>query len=357
MTGRHIIVVGAGIIGAAIAYELAKRGTAVTVLDRSAPATGATGQSFGWVNANAADSPEYFRLRRAAMDAHHELREELGDGIAAKWGGSLYWEVEGDELAREFAMLEEFGYPVTSVDRERFATLAPRVANAPEHCILSELEGAADPVAITGTLLKAAAELGAGMVFGCEVRGIVQNGSRITGVETSVGEMPCDDVVIAAGIFTRDLLATAGIRLPMDNRRGLIVHTAPVEPCIDHLILAPEIHFHQRADGVVLMGEKFSGETAPGDPVAFANELLNRLKARLPDVEGLAIDRIVLGVRPVPVDGHPAVGRVDADWGVYVASMHSGITLGPLIGRLAAAEILEDDRSDLLVPFRPTRFN
>ena len=248
MTARRVIVVGAGIVGAAIAYEFARRGAAVTALDRSAPATGATGQSFGWINANAAGSPEYFRLRRAAMDAHHALREELGDGIAAKWGGSLYWEVEGDELAREFAMLEEFGYPLASAGRERFAELEPRVANAPERCILSELEGAADPVAITATLLKAAAELGARTVFGCEVRGIVRTGGRIVGVGTSVGEMPCDDVVVAAGIFTRDLLATAGIRLPMDNRRGLIVHTAPVDPCIDRLILAPEIHFHQRAE-------------------------------------------------------------------------------------------------------------
>ena len=105
------------------------------------------------------------------------------------------------------------------------------------------------------------------------------------------------------------------------------------------------------------MGWKFSGGNAPVDPVAFANELLGRLRARLPDAPGLAIGRIVPGVRPVPLDGHPAVGRAGGERGVYVASMHSGVTLGLLMGMLAAAEILDDDRSDLLVPFRPTRFD
>ena len=86
------------------------------------------------------------------------------------------------------------------------------------------------------------------------------------------------------------------------------------------------------------------------DVTAFAGEMLTRLQKRLPSVS-LEIKNVMLGVRPVPKDGLPMVGWVD---GVYAATMHSGITLGPLIGQLVAAEVMGTPQA-VLAPFRPDR--
>lgn len=139
------------------------------------------------------------------------------------------------------------------------------------------------------------------------------------------------------------------------------MHTQPVRRVIRHVILSPDIHFRQCSDGRLIVGEIFSGDRknslgVAADPVAFAENILARLKSKLPGVDGMAIARIVTGTRPVPADGLPVVGPSLEMPGLYLASMHSGITLAPLVGRLAAVELLGQEKSDLLDCFRPSRF-
>ena len=356
-TQDPIVVIGAGIIGAAIAYNLARDGAAVTLLDQSTPATGATSQSFAWINAHAPANADYFRLRLASIEEYHRLEEALQGAFAVKWGGSLYWEVEGGELRREAAQLGEFGYPVQVIQEARFAELAPEVADPPPDCIHFELEGAVDPVSMTQALVDAAISHGATPVYGCRVDGFVKTGDRIDAVETSFGTITASSVVVAAGIFAQDLLATAGVRLPMANRKGIIIRTRPVEPFLDHLILGPELHFHQDLDGSLLIGEDFGGHYGGSDPVDVAADLMDRLRARLPNVRGLELGRITLGQRPIPLDGYPAVGWLDDAHSLYVASMHSGVTLAPIIGKIVSEELLAGTENGMLTPYRPTRFN
>lgn len=353
----HVAVIGAGIVGASIAYHLARRGADVTVLDRALAGGGATAKSFSWINAHETQSRAYFDLRMASIEAYHTLAQDLGDDMGLRWGGSLAWENDDDDLAALADRLGVFGYPARIIDAEAFSELEPQVADAPARAVHSECEGALNPVAATDALMRAAARHGARHFLGCEVLGVETSGTRITGVKTGFGVVAADHVVVAAGIEAADVLATAGLNLPMDNRGGLVVHTAPVAPVLDHLILAPEIHFRQEADGRILVVEDFTGLIAGDDPVALAADLLKRLKQRLPRIEGLEIGTVMLGMRPVPLDGYPAVGHMRGVDGLYLASMHSGITLAPIIGELAAGEILDGEPAGLLEPFRPTRFN
>ena len=353
----HIIVVGAGIVGASIAYHLASGGARVTVLDRSQPASGATSKSFSWINAHHTDRVDYLALRMASISAHHDLEAVLGDALCQRWGGSLAWELDESALASFAEERRAQGYPVRMIDAGEFARLEPHVANAPRQALLSECEGALDPVAATHAMLQAAASHGAKLLYGCEVTGLARTGDEIRGVITPFGEMIADRVVLAAGTEAEPLLDAAGIRLPMDNRDGLIVHTRPMDRILNHLILSPEIHFRQETDGRIVIGEDFSGRTVDEDPVGLAERLLALLRARLPDVAGLEIGNIVIGTRPEPADGYPAVGTPRDAEGLYVASMHSGVTLAPIIGRLAVQELLEGKTATLLEPFRPTRFN
>lgn len=352
-----IVVIGAGIIGASIAYALTRKGATVTVLEQAQPASAATSKSFAWINASSAEDPNYFRLRIAAMKEHRRLCTELGLDTVFRWHGGLWWEEEGDALDRHAASLTGLGYEIDMLDRSAFGALEPHVANPPARCIHTLMEGAADPVGLTRALLSAAVANGAAVLSGCRAMALLRNGPAISGVETTAGRFAADLVVLAGGVWTGDLLADAGMRLPMANSPGLILHTEPVAPVVDHLILAPEIHFWQKPDGAIIAGDDYGGGGLGEDPVGLAQKVLAKVQARLPGIGPLKPADILLGLRPMPMDGFPAIGTPAGGEGLYIASMHSGITLGPLVGRLAAAEILEGTRSDLLAPYQASRFN
>src|SRR5450755_536852 len=96
MARDHIVVAGAGIIGASIGYHLAKRGARVTILDASLPGSGATGKSLGWINATFSKRPRaYFDLNYAGMAAWRRLQTELDGDLHVQWGGSVAWAPPG----------------------------------------------------------------------------------------------------------------------------------------------------------------------------------------------------------------------------------------------------------------------
>lgn len=348
-----IVIVGAGIVGAAIAWNLARRGKSVLILDQTGIGTGATARSFGWINANFAETPAYFALRSAAIDAHHEMEAALGP-LATRWCGCLWWEDEGAAFDAHVAELAAFGYEARIVAQPEIARLAPALAAPPERAIHVTREGGADGEVIAARLIGAAVALGAKVWIGPKVTGLLRQDGRVTGVETDHGPVLASQVIVAAGAG-----ATALTGLPMANKPGLILRTQPLPPFLGPIIMAPDVHFRQDAEGRIVAGEIFSGD-GPGqasintDPGALAHGLICRIRAHLPR-QKFEIERVTLGQRPVPKDGLPAVGRMEA--GLYIAAMHSGITLAPLVGSLVAQEIAEESIAPELTPFRPTRFS
>jgi glycine/D-amino acid oxidase-like deaminating enzyme len=126
------------------------------------------------------------------------------------------------------------------------------------------------------------------------------------------------------------------------------------------MIMSPDVHAHQLADGSLLVGEIFSGG-APSqmlcdDPDGFARDILGRLERRVPALHGLILAQCRIGQRPVPADGFPAIGAIPALGNVYAAVMHSGVTLAGLVGQLAAQELVDGANCPQLSDFRPSRF-
>jgi len=350
---RKIIIIGAGIIGASIAYHLAKAGGDVSVIEKSLPASGATSKSFAWINASFPENLDFYRLRTASIKEYHVLEKELGGTqFKVRWGGSLSWDLGNEELHQA----EKFDYPLSRIDQQEFAALEPAVMPAPDDSILAQMEGAINPVAATNALLEAAADHGAKLSYGLEVESFIISGNRVTGVKTAIGSIIGDHIVVAAGVWAQSLLAALNIDLPMNNSYGLLARTKPVARVLSHVILSPDLHFHQELDGSIVVGESFSGSELSDHPFDDAGRILHTLKRRLPDVKGLKLDFITFGNRPIPEDGFPVVGPVCGVDGLYLATMHSGITLAPIIGRLASEEILSNTPSDLLKPYRLSRF-
>lgn len=175
-------------------------------------------------------------------------------------------------------------------------------------------------------------------------------------MRTGNGEVVAADAVIcAAGIGTPALLAEAGFELPFTTPEGLLVHSEPLRPFLSRLIIAPGMHVRQTREGRLVAGFDFAG-TVVEEPKVAASRIFDLINLSL-DVPGpLRLDFTTLGLRPTPGDGFPAVGWVPGVRGLYLASMHSGMTLAPGISLFAADEILEGTLEPLLAPYRPERF-
>ncbi len=355
---QHIVIVGAGIIGSALAFRLAEAGAAVTLIDRAGVGAGASSKSFGWINANDPAPAAYNRFRQEAIAAWHRVPEALA--IPARWQGSLACETGENALRAHAEALSDLGCAARVVDRDEIAQLAPGVAGLRDTAVYCETEGAVDAFAAARAFSDAAVALGARRLAGMEVQSLLMRGDRVIGVSTSFGPLTADLVVLAAGIHSAELAATAGIDLPMANATGLIVQTRPVAPVIAPVILTEDVHFRQEPDGRIIMGEIFSGNgpnatLIDSDPGTLADMLLTRLRARLPGVKDLALGTVTLGIRPTPADGLPIIGS--AAPGLYLTTMHSGVTLAPLVGECATRDILSGTPIPDLADYRLARFS
>lgn len=351
---QKIIVIGAGIIGASIAWHLQRKGASVTVIAEKVGGE-ATPNSFAWINASWGNPEFYFRLRHRSMAEWSRLAANL-PGLPLSWCGGLSWDLPEAELDAYAAQHHGWGYNIQPVNRATSALIEPNLASPPDYALHVAEEGAVEPVAAAKLLLEDAERHGATILSGLKITRLLSESGRITGVETSRGIEHADHVVIAAGAGTAALAATADIDVPLEMPPGLIAHSRPAPKLLNGLVMAPELHMRQTAEGRIIAGGDFGG-TNPGDnPQKAADDLFAKVKAALKDGETLEFDFYTIGYRPTPKDGLPILGGVDAAPGLYLAVLHSGVTLAPLVGLLAAEEILEGKQASQLSPFRLSRF-
>ncbi|UCI31411.1 NAD(P)/FAD-dependent oxidoreductase [Mesorhizobium sp. B4-1-4] len=351
---KQVIVIGAGIIGASIAWHLTKAGARVTVIADSAAGGVATPNSFAWINASWGNPEPYFRLRTRAMAEWTRLAKDL-PGVPLSWCGGLCWDLSAADLETYAEEHSSWGYGIERVDRAAAARIEPNLTELPDFALHVAQEGVAEPVATTKALLADAERHGA-RILTSTVTALVQSNGRITGVDTSHGLIAADEVVIAAGVGSPDIAATAGVSLPIETPPGLIVHSRPYRKLLNGLVLAERLHMRQTAEGRIIAGSDFGGGDPGVDAEVTARELFAVMKAMLRDSDGLELDFHTVGYRPTPVDGFPVIGRAGGMDGLYVAVTHSGITLAPAVGLFATREILGGERDPLLAPYGLGRF-
>jgi glycine/D-amino acid oxidase-like deaminating enzyme len=368
MTTDRIVVVGAGIIGASIAYHLAKRGAKVAIVDAVRPGSGATEKSFGWINATFSKRPQpYFDLNQLGIAGWRRLETELGGELKVQWGGSVAWSAAGadaDTLRESVRKHQEWGYATHLIDADEIRALLQNIApgefGAACYC---EYEGALDAMDAVKALLRQVREAGAEVRYPHEVTGLKMEGGRVTAIQAAENSLEAGVVVLACGVATPQLAEIAGVSVPFKESEGVLVHTRPQPKLIDRVVLAPGIHCKQKLDGRVVVGGPIvaglgtaTGPAAGKEPEEYAKRILRDAAQVLPGLRGVAVERVTLGRRVMPVDEYPIVGFAPNCPNLYIAAMHSGVTLAPLIGQLAALEILDDAQVDLLAPYRPARF-
>ena len=348
---QSVLIIGAGIVGASLAFHLSRQGAAVTVLEAATPASAASGRSFGWINASFHESPAHHHLRVAAMAAHHRLAALLPNH-APNWQGTLWFEDEGAGFDRKAAELAALGYPTTQLTSTEIAVLEPHLARRPTRALHFATEGAVDPAALTRALLAAS---GAKVLCGIAAKSLIKAGGQIKGARTAIGPFTADHTVLATGVATPALLAPLGLDLPMLRRPGIMVYSKPVSWRLNHILVTADQEIRQDPSGALLApgvaNHQADASEFIADPAGMAEATLIRLRV-LFDAP-VELDRFALGYRPVPGDGMPLIGAVQS--GLSMAVMHSGLTLSALAGETLAREILGQGDMSLLADFRPRR--
>ena len=345
---RSILVVGAGIVGAATAYRMASSGWSVDLVDAVSPAAGASGGSWAWINAISARSdPAYFSFRRAAIAAWHDWDQEFGGALPIDWTGTLLWEAD--------MLTDEPILPAKLLDADGIQAAEPLIATPPEKALSSPDDGLVDGLATVQIFLQAAVAAGARLHFGRSAHTLIRDGDTVRGIETNYGKLEAAETLIAAGTGSASLLSEVGLTLPTRPKPGLLVITQPVEARMQCAFWSDHIHVKQMRDGRLMIGESQHQPGALDNPAATADGMLRAAEKLMPDLGPLSIAKTTIAARPIPEDGLPVVGRLPGLSGLTLATMHSGMTLAPLVAELLKELFVNNRVAALLDPFQPER--
>ncbi len=361
----RVAVIGAGIVGASVAFRLSRSGAKVWVLDRGQVASGTTATSFAWVNSNNKMPRKYFELNRAGMKEHFRLADELSGTPWLHRSGNLIWAEEGrdlEELKCRVERLRSWGYAAEWLTASRVQKELEPHATFPEpDAPVAFFPGEAwvEAPRLAKLLLERTVENGAVVRVGARVVGIEADAGRVSGVRVAGEELiPVDAAVNAAGPAADDVAALVGRELSLESKDGLLVRVAAERGLLGRLLHTARINLRPDGPGHVLLHHTSTDEMlAEEDGALLARELLGRAREIITGLANARIEGIRPGTRPVPADGLACAGGVADLPGYYEAVTHSGVTLGPLLGRLLAQEILTGEIDPLAAPFRPDRFS
>lgn len=368
LAGTEIAIVGAGAIGAALAYRLSQSGAQVTIVEQRHAGAGTTGRSFAWVNGFRKMPREYQQLSARGIREHEQLRDDVGGDWLHQSGG-LYWMRNDDAdavsaLHHAIRQMREWGYRVDrATPHVVTAELEPDLAidaAAVDEVFVCPDEGWVETVRMASALVQAARSRHGARLLKATVTSIVRDGRRVGGVLLDDGRTIAADVVVnAAGPAAAALAASAGVQLPMRREPGVLFVTEPAPLVLRHVVHAPECNVRPDGGGrVMVQREAFDTQVEEGDTqraAQIAPEALAHAAHVIPALGAVRVEATLVGVRPMPSDGHPIVGFESDVAGLYHVVTHSGVTLCAVLARLVTEE-LSGGAVPELEAYRPRRF-
>jgi glycine/D-amino acid oxidase-like deaminating enzyme len=345
----RIAVIGSGIVGASIAWHLARRGASVHVFEAGPrPGSGVTGRAFGWINSingSPEADPVRFRLLRAAVQDYRRLATVLPDALGSARPGSLVWLETPEETEALVRSHRAEGAAVELVDAATIARWEQHLREVPPCAAYSPEDLALSPVALTEALAKAAEEAGAAMHFGEAIVAVETAGKGVTGVRTASGFLAADVVVLAAGVATNELASALGADIGLQSSPAVLLRYSASEPFISRILRGPGLEVRQWHDHSLFVAAGYRGDDTAE---AIGQRALARIRKRFAAPADILLTEAVIGQRPAFADGLPRLGFLPGVDGAFVAAGHPGIILAPLMGRLAADEIIDGVVSGLI---------
>ncbi|MCD9141423.1 NAD(P)/FAD-dependent oxidoreductase [Streptomyces albireticuli] len=374
-SSSDVIVVGAGVVGAACAYYAARAGLAVTVVDRGPVAGGTTGAGEGNLLVSDKEPGPELELALLSTRLWSDLADELPARIEYEAKGGLVVASDASGLAalRKLAAAQAgAGVTAEEVPADRLRDLEPHLAPGLGGGFRYPQDAQVQPALAAAHLLRAS---GARVRTGEEVTAVLTGANgRVRGVRTAAGELRAPFVVNAAGTWGGEVARLAGGHLPVLPRRGFVLVTEPLPRVVRHKVYAAD-YVADVASGSAALQTSAVVEGTPAGPVligasrervgfdrALSAEVLRRLAAQatalFPVLAGVRVLRTYAGFRPYLPDHLPAIGPDPRVPGLLHACGHegAGIGLAPATGLAVARQMTGGQPPLDLGPFSPGRF-
>lgn len=408
------VIVGAGAIGLCVAYRLASRGHAVTVVDRGGPGAGASTRNAGWIapalsapvpapgmlptalrwmlsrtsplHVRLSLEPNYLRFMmrmlrhcnhrdyRRGLHATAELAADTARLFDDYQRDSIRFEYHRDGLLLTFLTdaalrtyadglthLTSIGHAAEILTREQVLDLEGGLTPSIRGGIYCPAERHIHPRSFIDGLVLRCWQLGVQFATGHAVTGFATNRHQVTAVRTSEGSLTADTVIVAAGVWTGPLTRHLGAYLPIGPGKGygydLTVHSTPPRRPIylaEAKVAVTPFSNALRAAGTMVFGDW-------DDTVdrRRAGGIVDSLRHYFPRVETAVATQPWSGLRPMTPDGLPCIGRLRPYNNVIVAAGHAmlGITLAPATAEVVNDQLENEQILDILRPFDPHRFD
>lgn len=374
-----VIIIGAGVIGASIAYYLSKENIQAVVLDKKEIATGSSGACEGLLLLQSKKPGIHMDMALASIRRFPALVQDLDHPIEYEnKGGLVVIETEEELAAMQLFVEKQKKHSVdisllsTEQAREKEPALSKNIIGA----TFSPLDSQANPILLTLGFLRAAQKAGATVFSNTPVREIELTQGRVAAVHTDKGRIETRIVINAAGTFAADIGAMVNLTIPIKPRRGQILVTEATSPILKRCILSamyiavkfnPEIAeaggvgfaVEQTASGNILIGStrEFVGFDKHTTYEGIQN-IANTILRVIPGLENLHVIRAFAGLRPYTPDGLPILGKVESVDGFIMAAGHEGdgITLAPITGEMIARLVAAEAAPFPFNDFRLERF-
>lgn len=379
------VVVGGGVVGCGVAYHLGKRGVETVLFERKRLTCGTTWHAAGLVGQLRGKS-NLARLVRYSAELYDRIGDETGQDTGHRRTGSVAVASDADrltELKRNMSLARRFGLEAELLDPGGIRGLCPylRTEDLVGGVHLPS-DGQCDPVGISMALATGAKQAGVRIFEDLAVRRVLVDGGRAVGVETERGECAADQVVLCAGMWTRDLAAAAGVSVPLHAAEHFYIVTEPLEglPADLPSVRDQSSHIYFKEDaGKILVGcfepeakpwgmggipEDFAFDSLPMDMEHF-EPILEKMVWRFPGLETAGVRLFFSGPESFTPDDNFLVGETPEVDGLFVAAGFNsiGIQSAGGVGRLLAdwmvdgepPQDFEDVRVDRLHPFQSNR--
>ncbi len=331
MTARSydIVVVGGGLVGAAIAYGLALHSRRVAMLDEGDRSLRAARGNFGliWVQGKGVDLPAYAAWTRASAQRWSELatrlREETGIDVALEQRGGVHLCLSERELAvRDALVARDAANGTEMLDHGALTKLLPGIGPEVTGASYCAADGQVNPLRLLRALHAAFVARGGSIVSDCALRNATGNGGGFT-LTTATGPIGAERVVLAAGLGNANLAPQLGLSAPVRAQRGQIIALERL-PAILPL---PVETLRQTDSGTILAGDSQEETTSTDTSTGVLSAIAGRAVRAFPRLAEARVVRCWAALRVLSPDRHPIYEQSSTAPGAFVATCHSGVTL------------------------------
>ena len=348
---------GGGIVGASFAYHAHLNDIKkISVITETLPGDNqqATTNTWGWVNGYANNDEEYASFRLASLNYWPKLIENINN-ISSTSKGAFFWDLNETQIHQTIDQHQNWGHAVSIKQENELEKILPNFFNKPKNAGYGKNDLAVEATEISKKLFEKSNV----NILKKKVTELIFEKNKVKGVQTGDEKIYADEVILATGLGTPEILKSINIKFIMRSSLGLLAYTNPLPPLLSHPITGIDFHVRQDSQGRLVIGGRFDDDASKENDLEIAAKMLvNEMVSRINFDGEVTLDHYTVGKRPLPIDGRPKIGRLknsvgEIIKGVYIAVMHSGVTNAPMAGKLGIEEIISDKQDKMLSTFSP----